>query len=233
MTDSGRPSEPLYCPSQGQECLAQQELTALREQVASLTEQAHTDALTGLYNYRHFKQTLSDEMERVHRTGQPLSLVLADVDHFKAFNDTYGHEQGNRLLKALAEQLSCQLRRLDVLCRFGGEEFAIILPGTALNLAQTVAERIRAHIARYRLLDDCDAHVSMSFGVACFKAENLGGVAELTELADKQLYRAKEQGRNRVCVAEDGLRKAESVTHEEKAALFAMLRDDDQDEYQE
>ncbi|WP_020209707.1 GGDEF domain-containing protein [Gilvimarinus chinensis] len=209
----------------GDDCPWVNEVQVLREQVKLLSEQAHTDALTGLYNFRYFNQALGCEMERVQRTGQPLSLVLADVDHFKRFNDRYGHELGNTLLQQISVCFEQQLRKLDIACRYGGEEFALILPSTDLFEAQAVTQRIRKEVASLRVIhSEGEVYTTMSFGIVCYRANQSHSLNELVSLADAQLYQAKERGRNRVCVAADPV-PIDAVTNEEKAALFASMRD--------
>lgn len=226
MSDSDPFEKPHNSCKLGSDCPWYDEVQSLRGQVQLLSEQARTDALTGLYNFRYFNDILGREMERVQRTGQPLSLVLADVDHFKRFNDRYGHELGNTLLRQIAQCFAQQLRKLDVACRYGGEEFALVLPATDLFEAQAVTQRVRKAVAKLRVSSaDGDISTTMSFGVACYRANQVCTVKEFIVRADEQLYQAKEQGRNRVCVAADSV-KVEAVTNEEKAALFASLRDD-------
>ncbi|UTF60533.1 GGDEF domain-containing protein [Gilvimarinus sp. DA14] len=226
MAGSDSSENAKTCPKHGDVCPWYDEVLALREEVQQLSEQARTDALTGLYNYRYFNEMLACEMERVQRTGQPLSLVLADVDHFKRFNDRHGHELGNKLLQKIAACFGQQLRKLDVACRYGGEEFALVLPATDLFEARAVTQRVRKAVAGISVSDaGSEFSTTMSFGIACYRPSHISSASELVELADAQLYQAKEQGRNRVCVAETQA-KVESVTNEEKAALFAALRQD-------
>lgn len=224
-----RTGDSSVCRVAGEDCRYQSELLQLRQEVEQLTEQARTDALTGLFNFRHFNETLNHEMERVRRSGQPLALVIGDIDHFKRFNDTHGHEMGNRLLQAVAGTVDRQLRKLDIACRYGGEEFAVILPGTPLGQASKVAERIRAAVESLMLEDEAGQplQVTMSLGVAGFVASQTCTPSRLIDAADAELYSAKAAGRNRVSTAREKLTADQSVTNEEKSALFALLRDDD------
>jgi diguanylate cyclase (GGDEF)-like protein len=156
------------------------------------------DSLTGCFNRRHAIQTLDAELRRVSRSGTPLSIVMFDIDHFKAVNDQQGHLRGDELLAAVGRTLEQTLRTTDVRCRYGGDEFLVILPDTPLRGAQQVAEAIRREIAA---LPFCagEQRVTISVGVAAARPGNDG--AAVLERADAALYRAKETGRDRVAVA--------------------------------
>jgi len=158
-----------------------------------------TDALTGLHNRRFLDATLAAEFQRARRTGAALSVVMFDVDHFKKFNDTHGHDQGDRVLQMVSRCLRAALRSFDFPCRYGGEEFVAILPGMAPAAALEVAEHLRAEVAATEV---DGLHVHISLGVASFPALALDGAEALIEAADAALYRAKEGGRNRVVMAE-------------------------------
>lgn len=157
-----------------------------------------TDGLTGLFNRRHLDATLDIEWHRALRTGEPLSVLMFDVDHFKKFNDTHGHEQGDRVLQMVARVFREALRRHDVACRYGGEEFLGILPSTTSSGAAIVAERIRGEIERTPV---DGLRVAVSIGVASAPEHGAISPANLVELADGALYLAKRGGRNQVCVA--------------------------------
>lgn len=154
-----------------------------------------TDALTGLWNRRHLDQTLAAELERARRYGLDLSVLLFDIDHFKSFNDTHGHDQGDRVLKAVAAATAAVVRQVDVACRYGGEEFVVILPGTAAAGAMEIAERLRAAIAA---LDVDGLKVTATIGVADRAELAAERPATLLEAADRALYEGKRGGRNRV-----------------------------------
>lgn len=207
------------CPVQEASCDVIDQLVTLREQVEQLQSDVQTDALTGLYNYRYFEQMLSQEMERVRRSQLPLALVLADIDHFKRFNDEHGHEAGNRALVKVAEIIQEQVRQLDFACRFGGEEFALLLPATGTVSALRVSERIRAAVQNETR--DLPEPLTLSLGVAVFTQMMNISQRELVITADKMLYASKHRGRN--CVtgpeAETGVSNV-FVTAEEKGALF-------------
>ncbi len=156
---------------------------------------AITDPLTGLHNRRYLLETLEIERERFRRYGVPFSLIMLDVDHFKHYNDAHGHPAGDAALRELAQRLLFCVRRLDTATRYGGEEFAILLPTTDLASAGRTAERIREGVAS-RPFDH--GPLTVSLGVACCddRAQN-----DVIAAADAALYRAKSLGRNRVCLA--------------------------------
>jgi diguanylate cyclase (GGDEF)-like protein len=171
----------------------------LEENQKALYELAIRDGLTGLYNHHTFYVLLADELARVHRFERPVSLLLLDIDHFKHVNDTHGHQAGDAVLKGLSELLNHQVRAIDRVCRYGGEEIAIILPETGLEGAAHVAERMRAGV-EMQLFDintGAPIGITVSIGVASFPA-HADGVEALVAAADAALYAAKRSGRNRV-----------------------------------
>lgn len=157
-----------------------------------------TDGLTGLYNRRYFDQKLNDEFQLALRYGRELSLLLFDVDHFKRFNDTYGHDQGDRVLQAIAA-VSRSLRAIDIPCRYGGEEFAIILPNTPVDKAVLAAERLRQAVAE---MDVDGLTVTISIGVSARPPLMVDHPDDLVKAADLALYASKQAGRNRVSQAQ-------------------------------
>ncbi|HSA07010.1 MAG TPA: diguanylate cyclase [Candidatus Gastranaerophilales bacterium] len=163
-----------------------------------IKKQALTDALTGLFNRRHFDQCLATEVERSLRLNQPFTLISLDLDHLKKINDNYGHSTGDEAIKRIGEVLRKNARSVDIPARFGGEEFAVILPGIDVEGGIVAAERLKASIAESEVNDL--EKITASIGVATFlrHTESLG---ELLELADQAMYRAKKNGRNRVEVA--------------------------------
>lgn len=173
----------------------QQELLDLN---AKLEIQATTDALTGLKNRIVFHNSLVEMIAVAARQGTPLSLLIVDVDHFKRINDTWGHLEGDRVLRAIAAGLRHHTRDQDVVARFGGEEFAILLPSTSLTDAMAVAENLRVSC---RNLVDIESELTVSVGAAAYVA----GDTDVTLIgrADKALYASKAAGRNRVTLAED------------------------------
>jgi diguanylate cyclase (GGDEF)-like protein/PAS domain S-box-containing protein len=167
----------------------------LEEQLRRLST---TDGLTGLYNRRFLDEAITTEFHRTLRTRSPLSVVMIDIDHFKKFNDTHGHDQGDRVLKAVAVAMRNALRKYDLPCRYGGEEFMAILPNTTAEGGLAVAERIRGNIEAMAV---DGLKVTASLGIATFPTLNAESPAELIEWADQALYQSKEAGRNRSTVS--------------------------------
>lgn len=165
---------------------------------------AFTDTLTGLYNHRFFQETLHQEFIRARRYGKPLSLMIMDIDHFKQFNDTWGHLTGDRVLSHVARIFHGSMReKIDTVARYGGEEFAVILPETLLQGASLFAERVRSSIETTPLPgDQANLKITISIGVACTTVTHCDKPSELIEAADKALYQAKNGGRNRVMLFE-------------------------------
>ena len=158
------------------------------------------DSLTGLFNHTTTKEHLEIELARARRSQSPLSLAIIDLDRFKLVNDSYGHASGDRVLKSLARLLRERLRKSDIIGRYGGEEFAIVLSGTDGPTAAMVVDQIRASLAQIRQQADGHAFtVTCSCGIACFA--DYPDTSKLTEAADKALYAAKRGGRNRVALA--------------------------------
>jgi len=164
-----------------------------------LKHQALTDALTGVANRRAYIETSKREIGRFSRTGHPLCVVVGDIDHFKQVNDRYGHDVGDLTLKKVAEALGKVLRQEDLLARTGGEEFSILLPGTALHAACEVADRLRDTVAQQSvpLPNGESLQVTMSFGIAELEREETQIDGPMVR-ADQALYRSKDGGRNRV-----------------------------------
>jgi len=184
--------------------IALEKLTAeLEEKNKVLDNLANLDGLTGVYNHRFFQNTLEQEVSRAIRRESMLSLILVDIDNFKIFNDTYGHQTGDFVLKAFAETLKKHLRNYDTLARYGGEEFVVILPETTDEEAIIVAEKLRRAVEDQTYRDKRDSYkVTASFGVASCSP---GIVDDFTKSlfinnADEALYDAKDKGRNRVSI---------------------------------
>jgi diguanylate cyclase (GGDEF)-like protein len=163
---------------------------------------ATLDGLTGLYNRRHFDAELPKELSRSQREGKPLSLLMVDLDHFKKINDSYGHPAGDLVLKETAHRMQAELRDIDLLCRYGGEEFVIILPGCPPGEAVAVAERIRRSVESlpWGGASVLPSPVTVSVGVASFPRP-FGSLLTLLKGADEALYQAKNRGRNRVAAS--------------------------------
>ncbi|MBI5416296.1 MAG: sensor domain-containing diguanylate cyclase [Candidatus Omnitrophica bacterium] len=164
---------------------------------------SHTDSITNLWNHGFFQDQLSKELESARQGNQPLTLLILDIDDFKKLNDTYGHHNGDTVLREIANILKDSSRGNDYACRYGGEEFAVILTQTPQDQGAAIAGRIRARIAEcaFHLSPDSDGHklhVSVSIGVASFPRD-AGIKEELIAKADKAMYIAKFSGKNRVC----------------------------------
>ncbi|HEY0195372.1 MAG TPA: diguanylate cyclase [Kofleriaceae bacterium] len=178
----------------------------LAEANARLAQLAVTDGLTSLYNHRHFHERLSLEVERAQRSGASLSLLMLDVDHFKQFNDTFGHPAGDEVLRQLARVLTDARRLNDLVARYGGEEFAVILVDTNKFAAAKLAERIRERVHAHEFADAAPraGRIGVSIGVATLADDGVDAEA-LVRAADTALYAAKRGGRNRVAVASAAL----------------------------
>lgn len=168
-----------------------------------LEHRAQIDSLTGLWNRAHLSKRLEAEINQASRKKSPLSFVMCDLDHFKKLNDTLGHPAGDLALQTFAKILQDQIRDYDTACRYGGEEFAIILPNTPVTEAVTVCERIRqaAEVASWRKYPDMN--ITASFGVSDHPIEGREDAQGWIESADRALYAAKQSGRNRVMTFAD------------------------------
>ncbi|MCF6188792.1 MAG: sensor domain-containing diguanylate cyclase, partial [Desulfobulbaceae bacterium] len=170
------------------------DVTALKEAEEKLQRLSTTDPLTGAYNRRMFMDMLSREMTRSGRYGEPFSLLMFDLDHFKRVNDTYGHDVGDRVLVEIVELSMELIRQSDILARWGGEEFMVLLPQTNPDMALALGERLRQRISEYRFTDA--GRLTVSIGVA--HQQQLDTIDSLLKRVDTAMYRAKETGRNRV-----------------------------------
>lgn len=180
----------------------QRQLEEIHVLQARLSEQANRDPLTGLYNRRYLDTTLERELARCQREGQPLSLMLIDLDHFKLVNDTWGHQAGDEVLRQLADMLASHARLADVACRYGGEEFLLLLPGMPQAVAQERAERWRQDFAGTTVLfGELAIRATLSVGIAGYPGHGTTA-QQLIRHADQALYRAKAGGRNRVALYE-------------------------------
>lgn len=211
------------------ECPLEAEMAELRERCRKLEELSYVDALTGHYNFRYLQRALEMEMERTRRTKLPTSLIMLDLDHFKNINTVYGHECGNTALAWVARILREGIRLIDIPCRYGGEEFALILPGTSLIQATGIAERLREAIASNPVnFQGQMVSLSGSFGVAVFRFTDELTISKFLSKADELLYKAKNSGRNCVCTEElPPVFQPDEVTAEEKAGLFARIDEDE------
>jgi diguanylate cyclase (GGDEF)-like protein/PAS domain S-box-containing protein len=182
------------------------DITERKRAEASLEHLAHTDALTGINNRRHLFELAVHEFEVARRYGHPLSVIMLDLDHFKNVNDTFGHAVGDRMLQGVTKVARSQLRDVDLIGRYGGEEFVIILPVTSARQASMVAERIRGGVESLRIeTDKGPASVTLSFGIAeMFHSPQDGSVDDMIRRADEALYAAKKAGRNCIAIFDAG-----------------------------
>ncbi len=179
----------------------------------TVRELAIVDELTQVFMRRHFFDRLEEELRRSIRFKLPLTVLMLDIDHFKRYNDDFGHLVGDATLKEVADLLKRNLRRVDLVGRYGGEEFIVVMPETRVGNAAEVAERIRSNIARHDFqLYNVRTKVTVSQGIAVFDGESVTAeevsdlkmiAMELVRKADESMYRAKEEGRNRVCIHRD------------------------------
>lgn len=181
----------------------QEKVRQLEQAKDRLRELAVTDGLTGLYNYRYFKEYLNQEMRRAERHQIFVSLMMLDIDFFKHYNDTHGHVAGDEVLRTIAVLLRSNIRSIDVAARYGGEEFVIVLPETNKPSARVVAEKVRSLMERNifaKQETQPGGNLTVSIGVATFP-NDASHAEELVKKADARLYRAKAAGRN--CVVDD------------------------------
>ena len=159
-----------------------------------------SDGLTGLFNHRHIHALLHEEFERADRTGERLAVAMFDLDHFKAVNDTYGHQAGDRVLQQLADILNESAREIDRVGRYGGEEFMVLLPDTSIDDAEVFVERVRREVARkpFAIGDQEPLRMTISAGISTYPHAEIGNAETLVRVADEALYAAKAAGRNRV-----------------------------------
>lgn len=179
----------------------EQSLDGMQVLASHLEKHAVTDSLTGMVNHEHVFSKLKKALSQAQNDGYGLCIVMADIDHFKSVNDTHGHLAGDGVLKEVAKRIKGSLRGFDVVGRYGGEEFLLILHKANLDTARIVAERIRSRIAATPIdLPEALLDVTISMGVAMAKPDE--DVNSMVERADKALYNAKENGRNQVALAE-------------------------------
>jgi diguanylate cyclase (GGDEF)-like protein len=201
---------PIECKSRERFCLVQvndvsisvRKEHLLREQTEKLHGLAYIDALTGIPNRRRLDEYLSDEFKRASRNNAPLSVVMTDIDHFKQYNDTYGHLTGDFCLQRIANAIRASLHRpADLVARYGGEEFVVVLPDTPLNGAVSLSEKIRKHVENLAIPHETSktaGYVTLSMGIASISPDPHASCDALLTQADAALYQAKEDGRNRI-----------------------------------
>lgn len=169
-------------------------------QQSELRDQAERDPLTGLYNRRAFEMLAASAVESAHRSGQPLCVLMGDIDHFKSVNDRFGHATGDEVIRVVADLLSAQSRSSDIACRWGGEEYVILLSNSTVAAARTAAERWRQSIEGHKIdapLPDGPFSVTISIGISTLAGRD-DDIEALVARADAALYRCKQNGRNRV-----------------------------------
>ncbi|HEX2981682.1 MAG TPA: GGDEF domain-containing protein, partial [Anaerolineaceae bacterium] len=177
----------------------------------ALQKMAITDPLTGLFNRRQFFDLAEHELERSRRYGHPMSLIILDIDDFKRVNDHYGHRAGDQVLQTVTQALDGQLRDSDIIGRYGGEEFTILLPETDAPHAVEAAERLRQIAAKCSVDTGHGlAQVTISLGVVCAQPSDTLNVDQILEHADRALYSAKHNGRNQACLWVEGLEPYET-----------------------
>ncbi len=176
----------------------------LRDANRHIANIANQDGLTNLYNRRYFDRKLLEEFSRLQRTSHPLSLIMADIDCFKNFNDTYGHQAGDDCIRAVANVFrKSGGRGSDISARYGGEEFVMILPNTGENGARNVAETLQDHMRKMNIphkTSTAGKIVTLSLGVTTMVPDNNTSAENLVQRADKALYKSKENGRNQICI---------------------------------
>jgi two-component system, cell cycle response regulator len=200
---------------------AEREVRALNDRLAEL---AVRDALTGLYNRRFMEASFEREITAATRNSSPLSVVMADIDHFKSVNDTFGHQAGDEVLQTISSLLGQLCRKSDIACRYGGEEFLIVFPGMPVGLAADWAERARQSVSETEIaVGSSELHITASFGVAGFPAQGKTW-QEVIGAADAALYSAKSGGRNQVRRAHFPISICEE--RDQPAKIQASQRDD-------
>jgi diguanylate cyclase len=169
----------------------------LTDALARIQELATRDELTQLFNRRQMTETLKHEDARRERSGEPACIAVIDIDHFKRINDTHGHAAGDAVLRCFAEQALAAIRRSDVLARWGGEEFLLLLPATGLDAARAVLDRMRAQV-RESVRIGADASIQVTFSAGLVESAAGDSIDAAIDLADQAMYRAKREGRDRI-----------------------------------
>ncbi len=202
VTERDRAEKQIAKHQEKLEVLVDERTDALNKANKQLEQMAHRDGLTGIYNHRYLKQALEHEMCRAVRYTRPLSLILCDVDFFKIYNDTYGHVAGDNCLREIANIISTTFNRAaDIVGRYGGEEFAIILPDLSDEEVKMLAEGLRKAVWHKNIPYNSSPiadRVTISVGVATIQSDKLFEIASMIEAADRALYDAKQNGRNKV-----------------------------------
>jgi diguanylate cyclase len=201
LINATRETETINRQLESQLAESQRQIVELKTSLDTIRFESLTDEMTTLANRRHFDQSLVHAIAEATSTEEPLSLLITDIDHFKTFNDTYGHQTGDQVLRLVGLAVKQNVKGTDVACRYGGEEFALILPRTGLTAAIKLAEQIRVAVMSKELVKRSTGEnlgfITISVGVATFHPGDT--VNSLIERADASLYVAKRNGRNRVC----------------------------------
>jgi diguanylate cyclase len=189
-----------------------QQIEGLRSDLADAQREAHTDGLTGIANRKCFDHEIASAVETARAGNETLSLLLADIDHFKRFNDTHGHQVGDQVLRLVAQMFTRSVKGQDLAARYGGEEFAVLLPRTGIEGAAQLAEQIRQMVAGNRIRLKSSGHYlgNITLSIGCAEYHRGEPICDLIRRADEALYQAKREGRNRVVTAAL-LRAAEQV----------------------
>jgi diguanylate cyclase (GGDEF)-like protein len=217
------------CPHISNGCPIAGEIQRLKEECERLRALSQHDSLTGLFNFSYLMNTLGTEMERTRRAGLSTGLIMIDLDHFKRINDKFGHEAGNKSLQWFSRVLRDNLRRIDIPCRYGGEEFAIILPGIRLSQGVQAAERLRLSLKDTPIhLDDKIINITASFGVDTYGGREDLSVETFLKRTDRFLLQAKKMGRNRVCYDRNKITIVPTEVTTEEKDLLLSLRSSDQ-----
>ncbi len=182
-----------------------QDISEIKEKESKLYDQATRDPLTNCYNRRQFEELAKKEIYKTSRNGSPFTIVMIDADHFKNVNDTYGHATGDVVLKELAECCRKTLRESDIIVRYGGEEFVLMLPETPVDLAYPVCDRLRENIAALEVIGVNNEVVKFTVSMGLAESSVADGLDEIIEIADAALYIAKQTGRNRLVIGEKGM----------------------------
>jgi diguanylate cyclase len=180
-----------------------EQIEGLRHDLVAAQREAQTDGLTGIANRKRFEQELARAVEAARADNETLSLLLADIDHFKRFNDTHGHQVGDQVLRLVAQVFTKSVKGQDLAARYGGEEFAVLLPRTSLEGASKLAEQIRQMVAGNRIRLRSSGHYlgNITLSIGCAEHHRSEPIGELVRRADDALYQAKREGRNRVVAA--------------------------------
>jgi len=194
----------------------------LKKECKLLRSKAIKDELTGYYNYSFLMNTLESEIERTRRSGLPTSLIMGDIDFFKKVNDRFGHESGNKALQWATRIFKENIRKMDIPCRYGGEEFVFIIPCEDLFNTVNTAERLRYKLEKAPLtLKKQSVVLTASFGVAEYNGYRNESAKQFIERADKLMYKAKKSGRNRTCHDKKRLvPKSQQISLDERKALI-------------